>query len=295
MITVIHPGALTTVQDRGRPGRAEIGVPESGALDHPSMQLANRLVGNPEGSAVLEGTLGGPTLRFERAATIAVTGPEAVVTVAGRMVAMNTPCRVERGQELAVGYCTGGAHPYVAVRGGIAVPPVLGSRSTDVLTGLGPAPLAGGIQLPVGEPELPQPAVDAVPVAPLAPEPELRVVLGPRADWFTDQAIESLLTRPFRVGSAVNRVGARLEGAPLARREPGELLSEGIVAGAIQVPPSGSPILLLSDHPTTGGYPVIATVATADRPAAGQLRPGQTLRFRAIDPPLGNTKEMERP
>jgi biotin-dependent carboxylase-like uncharacterized protein len=167
---------------------------------------------------------------------------------------------------------------YLAVRGGIAVPAFLGSRSTDVLSGLGPAPLAAGDRLPVGSSVVGSPNVDIAPVPTFPVSPVLRVIAGPRDDWFS--SLEPLLRGPYEVTSDSNRVGIRLAGPALVRTHSGELPSEGMVLGSLQVPPAGQPVLFLADHPVTGGYPVIAVVVEADIPLAAQLRPGQQVRFR---------------
>jgi biotin-dependent carboxylase-like uncharacterized protein len=267
-IEVVRPGLLTTVQDRGRPGYAHLGVPPSGAVDAASLELGNRLVGNSPGAAALEATLDGPALRFDSPATVAVTG---AISLA--------PRRLEPGEVLEVGWCVDGARAYVCVRGGIDVEPTLGSRSTDLLTGLGPAPLRAGDVLTLG-PEPPnQTCPGTVPGPVLSGEPVLRIRLGPRDDWFRPAAVEALCSEPWRVSASSNRVGIRLEGPRLERARTGELLSEGLVTGALQVPPSGQPILLLHDHPTTGGYPVIAVVCSADLGLAGQLAPSMRVRF----------------
>jgi biotin-dependent carboxylase-like uncharacterized protein len=282
VVTVVRSGLLTTVQDRGRPGLAEIGVPPSGAADQRAFELGNRLVGNDPNAAALEATLVGPTLRFEDPALVAVTGAEAGATLAGRPLEPGLAAEVPAGGVLELDRCRDGARAYIAVRGGLAVPATLGSRSHDQLTGLGPAPLRDGDALPVG----PDPAGRPDPAARAAPafggEPTLAVLPGPRDDWFAPGALELLTSTAWRVAPASNRVGIRLDGPPLERLDRGELLSEGVVTGAIQVPPGGQPILLGPDHPTTGGYPVLAVVAAADLPLAGQLAPGATVRFRCI-------------
>ncbi|RAY10831.1 allophanate hydrolase subunit 2 family protein [Actinomadura craniellae] len=280
MIEVVRPGPLATVQDLGRPGLAHLGVPGSGAADRRSLALANRLVGNPEGAAGLELTLGGAALRFHRRAWIAVTGAPVPVLVGGRAAAACAPCFVPEGTLVEFGTPDRGLRTYLAVRGGLDVPPVLGSRSTDLLSRLGPAPLAAGDHLPVGATPAAVPDVDVAPVAPPADAPVLRVMPGPRDDWFSPAALATLTARPYEVTAQSNRVGVRLAGPALERVRSGELASEGMVTGALQVPPDGLPILFLADHPTTGGYPVIAVVAAADLPAAAQLRPGQQVRFR---------------
>ncbi len=281
-LEVLRTGPLTTVQDAGRPGRAALGVSPSGAVDREAYGLANRLVGNREGAAVLELTLGALELRARGRLTIAVTGAMAPVTVAGQAVDTHVALDVPDGATVTFGPPRTGLRSYVAARGGVATEPVLGSRSTDVLAGLG-RPLEDGDVLPVGTTTGgPVPAVDVAPVRAL-PEGdlELRVLVGPRDDWFTDEALRLLREEPFAVASDSNRVGMRLDGPTLDRSRADELPSEGTVAGAVQVPPSGQPVLFLADHPVTGGYPVIAVVLAADLPLAGQARPGQRLRFRS--------------
>jgi biotin-dependent carboxylase-like uncharacterized protein len=268
VIEVVSPGLLTTVQDLGRPGWAHAGVPPSGAVDPRSLQLGNRLVGNRPGAAGLEATLIGPRLLFRHGALVALTGAVAEVRT----------IEIGAGGELDVGQLVGGARAYICVRGGIVAEPVLGSRSTDLLTGLGPAPLRAGDLLAVGE----EPPARPEPAAWLEPRDggALRIVPGPRDDWFDAAALTTLTTADWRVTPASNRVGIRLSGPELGRSRTDELPSEGVVTGALQVPPNGQPILLLNDHPTTGGYPVIAVVASDDLPRAGQLRPGDAVRFR---------------
>ena len=279
-VEVVRAGVLTTVQDRGRPGLAQLGVPPSGAADLRALELGNRVVGNDDDAAVLEATLLGPALRFVRAAVVAVTGAEADAAVSGRPLARGLPVEVPAGGLLELGRCHPGVRAYITVRGGFAVAATLGSRSHDLLTGLGPPPLRDGDVLPVGpEPAGPTQTL-ASEIAPHTDEPTLSVIPGPRDDWFPPDALAALTETAWRVGSASNRVGVRLEGPALARLERGELLSEGVVTGAIQVPPSGHPILLGPDHPTTGGYPVIAVVVAADLSLAGQLAPGTSVRFR---------------
>lgn len=279
MIEVLTPGSLTTIQDLGRPGWAHIGVPPSGAADTRSLRLANRLLANPDGAAALETTLVGPRLRLHRDVVLAFTGATVEPKVGTRQLPMNAPIYLRAGDIVEVGRATNGLRTYVGVRGGIVAELTLGSASTDILTQLGPPPLRAQQQLAVGPTPRKYPTVDVAPTLPLAAEPTLRISFGPRADWFTAQARRTLITTRYTVSPTSNRVGIRLQGAQLARSRDDELKSEGIVAGALQVPPSGDPILLLADHPTTGGYPVIAVLASSDLPTAGQLRPGQQIRF----------------
>ncbi len=279
-LQMLSPGPLATVQDLGRPGYAYLGVGESGAADRASLRLANRLVGNVESAAGLEITFGGLSVRFEARATVALTGAPCPGTVGGRPVFMSGPMAVAAGEVLTLRSPTAGLRTYLAVRGGIAVEPVLGSRSTDILAGLGPARLAAGDVLPVGTETSGDPCVDLAPEPSLAGPFTVRVTPGPRVDWFAAGALERLCSSPYQVTAESNRVGARLAGPRLDRVRDDELPSEGMVLGAIQVPPSGQPVLFLADHPVTGGYPVIAVVTGADVSLAAQARPGQTLIFR---------------
>jgi len=278
MIEVLAPGPYATVQDLGRLGYAHLGVPRSGAADAASLRLANRLVGNPEGLAGIEVTFGSARLRFGAGAWVALAG--APCPVGGtRGAGMGVPFWVPEAGEVRLGTPLWGLRTYLAVRGGIAVEPVLGSRSTDSLSGLGPPPLRAGTVLPVGATAgLPGIGVDLAP--PRGPGPAvLRVLIGPRDDWFAPDAPQVLCSGPYEVSQDSNRSGVRLRGPEPARARQGELPSEGMVTGAVQVPPSGQPIVFLADHPPTGGYPVIAVVVEADLPVAAQLRPGDHVRF----------------
>ncbi|MGB3444431.1 MAG: biotin-dependent carboxyltransferase family protein [Actinophytocola sp.] len=285
-IEVIGCGPLGTVQDTGRPGWASLGVGASGAADAASAALANRLVGNAREAAVVELSFGA-ALAFRETARVAVTGALCEVSHGGRGEGMNAPFDVTAGQTLVVGPASVGLRTYVAVRGGIAAAATLGSRSTDVLSGLGPAPLAEGTVLPIGEAYSgPPPSVEVAPVpAPSADELLVRVVPGPRDDWFTEDAMTTLFTASYTVTADSNRVGVRLDGPALTRSRDGELPSEGMVTGSVQVPSGGTPIVFLADHPVTGGYPVIGVVLAADVPVLAQARPGQVVRFRRCGKP----------
>jgi biotin-dependent carboxylase-like uncharacterized protein len=280
VLRVLAPGPLATVQDAGRPGWAAIGVPRSGAADRAAHDLANRLVGNRPEAATVETTAGGLRLRAERTVLVAVTGAPLPVTVAGRAAPCNAPVTVPAESELVLGAPAIGLRTYVAVRGGIDVPPVLGSRSTDRLSGLGPEPLQAGALLAVGTAAGEEPVVDVAPVRPPSDRPVLRVLPGPRRDWLAAHAWTRLVSDGWTVSADSDRVGLRLTGPRLERARDDELPSEGLVPGAVQVPPDGAPVLFLADHPVTGGYPVLAVVVTADLSAAAQLRPGDGVRFR---------------
>ncbi|ARF54122.1 biotin-dependent carboxyltransferase family protein [Streptomyces gilvosporeus] len=278
-VSVVRAGALTTVQDLGRPGHAHLGVPRAGALDAPAHRLANRLVGNPETAATLETTLTGCALRVHTATTVAVTGAPCPVTVDGRPAPWGAPVHVPPGAVLEAGAVTHGLRAYLAFAGGIDAEPVLGSRATDLLSGLGPAPLADGTVLPLGRPQGPPAAVDTVPHPGPAAELVLPFLPGPRDTWFTDAGLRTLTAGRFRVSAASNRIGLRTEGPPLERARTGELPSEGMPLGALQVPPNGLPVLFLHDHPTTGGYPVVGVVPERHLAPAAQAAPGTPVRF----------------
>ncbi|MGI5193767.1 biotin-dependent carboxyltransferase family protein [Streptomyces sp. CA-288835] len=278
-LEVVRAGALTTLQDLGRFGHAHLGVPRSGALDQPAHALANRLVGNTADTATLETTLTGVAVRAGRSMTVAVTGAPAAVRIDGRPAAFGSPVYVPTGAVLEVGTAACGLRSYVAVGGGIDVPPVLGSRSTDLLSGLGPAPLRDGDVLPLGAAQGQPCYADTV----FWPGPPRELVLpvlpGPRDDWFTHAALRTLAAARFTISTQSNRIALRTEGPVLERAVHGELPSEGMVIGAIQVPPDGRPVVFLADSPTTGGYPVIGVVPERRLAVAAQAVPGLPLRF----------------
>jgi len=281
-VEVLDAGALVLVQDTGRPGHAHLGVPRSGWLDAPSARLANRLVGNPEDAAVLECLLGRLRLRTETALTVAVTGAPCPVNAGGRPAAFGDALSLAAHDELRLGVPEVGLRCYVAFAGGLAVAPVLGSRATDMLAGLGPPRVEPGVTLPVG-PATGEPASAEGGVVSLdgaQPTPVLRLWPGPRQDWFSPAALETLATATYAVDRDSDRIGLRLDGPVLQRRREEELPSEGIVLGSVQVPADGRPLVFLADHPTTGGYPVVAVVDPADLALCAQLRPGDEVRFR---------------
>jgi len=292
-LRIISPGLQSLIQDLGRAGRAGLGVSAAGALDRASLRRANRLVGNAASAAVIETVAGGLQVRAVGDQVLAVTGAPGELTITAgddgvasdRTVPMATPFALLDGETLSLGAPASGFRSYVALRGGVDVPPVLGSRSTDTLAGLGPAPLAAGQTLAaggstesgvVGHPEV-------QPDFPDAGVTVLDVVPGPRADWFDRAALDAFTAQEWTVKPQSNRVGMRLDGTPLSRTRDGELASEGTVSGALQVPPEGLPVLFLADHPVTGGYPVIAVVVDAHLDRAGQVPIGGTIRFRWAD------------
>ncbi|GAA4373690.1 biotin-dependent carboxyltransferase family protein [Agromyces bauzanensis] len=281
-LVVEQPGALALVEDLGRPGFARLGVAASGALDRSALALANRLVGNPDGAAALELLVGGFRARFDGGGWFAVTGAWGSVRLDGRVIAPYTAARAREGSVLEVGLAERGIRYLLAVRGGFDVPPVLGSRSRDTLAGIGPEPVRAGDVLEIGaEPAASVPVVDVdVAFPPPASTVTLALRPGPRADWFTDAARQALFDAEWRISEQADRIGARLVGPALERRQQGELPSEATVPGSIQVAGGGQPTILLADRPVTGGYPVIAIVAPGSLDAVAQLRPGQAVRFR---------------
>lgn len=283
-LEILATGALATVQDEGRPGLAGLGVGVSGAADLRSLRLANRLIGNEPGAAAIEVTFGGLALRARSAVDIALAGAPTPTTVDGVPVGLNAPVHVPAGGEVRLSPPSCGVRTYLAVRGGIDVRADLGSRATDIMSGIGPAVLSPGAVLRVGSRALDWPGVDVAAVrSPIGDELDLRVVPGPRHEWFVDDALETLCSAPYEVSAESNRVGMRLTGPVLERSREEELPSEGVVRGSLQVPPTGQPTLFLADHPVTGGYPVIGVVLSADVDLAAQARPGQHLRLRLTE------------
>jgi biotin-dependent carboxylase-like uncharacterized protein len=279
-VEVVRAGALTTVQDGGRAGLAHLGVPPSGGLDQHALALANRLLGNPPGAAALETTLDGVALRPDCECRVAVTGAAAAVSIDGHPAAWGATIDVPAGARLEIGTASAGLRSYVAVAGGVCTEMVLGSRSQDVLSGLGRGPLRDGDRLALGDGPGARPA--AVDVAPQPAPPvalELTLWDGPRRDRLGPEGESTLRQATWAVASASNRIGLRLEGPALALSSHEELRSEGIVTGAVQVPPDGRPVIFLRDHPTTGGYPVIGVIDPDDLSACAQARPGTPVRF----------------
>lgn len=281
-LCILDPGAFTSVQDLGRPAHAALGIARSGALDRAALRRANRLVGNPEDAAGFEVLAGGLRAVAERDLWIALTGAAGPFTIAGRAADPYAAVRWPAGTELHVGAFTAGVRGYLAVRGGIDAARVGGSAATDTLAGLGPAAARAGTRWSVGpEPAARVPAVDGVAWSAPAPgELEIDLAAGPRADRFAADALPTLFEAVWTVTADADRVGMRLDGPALRRIDDRELASEGMVPGAVQVPPSGRPTILLADGPVTGGYPVIAVVTEAGLDLLAQARPGQRVRFR---------------
>ena len=280
-LEVLATGPLTLVQDLGRVGFAAIGVGPSGVADRGAYRLGARLLAQPYTAAALEVTFGGLSVRARGQLQLALTGAPAPAAVDGRLVGYCGPFALADGQVLTLDTPPVGLRTYVSVRGGIDVPSVLESRATDTLSGLGPAPLQSGDVLPIGPPPAAFPDVDQAPTPALSGETLiLHAMLGPRNDWLADAAALSATT--WTTSSQSDRVGIRLEGEPLQRhssRMNEELPSEGVVRGAIQVPPGGQPVIFLADHPVTGGYPVVAVLVDEAIDQAAQAVPGQQIRI----------------
>lgn len=288
---VVRPGLLTTVQDLGRFGFQRFGMPVSGAMDTMALRLSNRLVGNPDEAAALELTVKGPELLFERDAVIALTGADLSAKIDAATVPLWTALNVTRGSTLSFGERRSGARAYLAVAGGIDVPVVLGSRATHLSSqtgGFAGRALAKGDQV-VGGPPRPGAATCIGQTVPTTARPAyntapiLRVVLGPQAEWFSTEAIEALVGGRYTVSPQSDRMGYRLIGPPLVHVGSTEVVSDATPAGALQVPANQQPILLMVDRQTTGGYPKIAVVISADLPLAAQLLPGDTISFSIME------------
>lgn len=284
-IEVLRPGQLTTVQDLGRTGHQHDGVPESGAMDRHSARLANMLAGNDDDAALLEVTFTGPTLRFTRAGTVALGGADFSAALDGESVAPWRAVPAPAGSTLSLGAARDGCRAWIAVSGGIDVPTVLGSRSTCLVAAFGGfegRALRAGDVLPIGaaHAEPPRRALAAA-LRPVHGS-TLRLVAGAQLASLDEESRTALFGTRFGVSARSDRMGYRLEGAALGMHAHVELLSAAVPMGAVQLPPGGAPIILMADHQTTGGYPLIGHVATVDLGAVAQLRPGDTIAFAEI-------------
>lgn len=287
-LEILEPGLRTTLQDAGRSGHAHLGVPESGAMDRHALRRANTLLGNAAGRAALECSYGGLTVRAHGNLVIAVTGAASALEIESergtRPAPSERPVALDDGERLRITPPSAGVYAYLAVRGGFDTATVLGSASSDTLSSVGPPQLRDGDTLTIGTRprEAITPWLGTPPALPATDDVvALKVILGPRSDWFTPGAVATLLSAEWTVGPDSDRVGARLRGsASLERSQLGELPSEGIVTGALQIPPDGQPILFLADHPVTGGYPVIACVVREQLDLAAQLPSGARVTFR---------------
>ena len=286
-LQVVASSSICTLQDRGRIGQQRFGVPVSGALDAVSLRIANALVGNPDGTAALEMIYKGPTLEVAaESARVASIG--AVLEVLAGEVSRSVPAgqsvHLVRGERVRVGSCEPSLVAYLAVEGGFALPGFLGSLSTFVRAGLGGIdgrPLKKGDALPLALVRTPEREERRAPAWDLAPPARVRVVFGPQDDYFTERGRRTFLESRYTVSMQSDRMGMRLEGPALEHAKGFNIVSDGTAPGSIQVPGNGLPIVLLADRPTTGGYPKIATVASADLPALGRLRPGARIGFDA--------------
>jgi len=289
-IRVIKPGMLTTIQDAGRWGYQARGVPVAGPMDLVSHRVANALVGNDRSAASLEITLLGPELEFESERVIAVTGADFDLALDGRPARINAPFLVASGSHLQFLARRRGTRAYLAVSGGVATPPVLGSRATHLVSAMGGhegRALRAGDRLTLGPSVSGSSSLHALesPLVPLATGATmLRVLPGPQDDFFTSHALDALQSAPYIVGAQSDRMGFRLDGPRLTHARGADIISDATPLGVLQVPASGLPILLMADRQTTGGYPKIATVISADMSAAGQLGPGDAVSFVACGP-----------
>ena len=277
-LTVLDPGPLTLVQDAGRPGLGAQGVGRSGAFDRAAMRQVHNLLGDPAEAAVLEVLAGGLRLRAEQDHRLAVTGGIGPVQVDGERVEHGRAFVAHAGQEIDVGAVQLGLRAYVGVAGGIDVEPVLGSRSADTMSGLGPPRLAAGDVLAVGPPTHAA-EIEDVPALLTSGATMVQALPGPRDTWFTDDAVRAFFSSAWTVSPRSDRIGVRLEGPGLERRITDELPSEPCVRGSVQVVSAGLPVVLGPDHPVTGGYPVIAVVSDHDVDRLAQVRPGEVVRF----------------
>jgi biotin-dependent carboxylase-like uncharacterized protein len=287
-ITVLNPGLLTTVQDQGRIGYQQFGVSVSGVMDPRAAAVANMLVGNDEKEAVLECTMMGPLLQFNQTNCIAITGGDLMPTIDGKPVPNYTAIKVEAGQVLKFTMPKTGCRAFIAFAGGLDIPEVMGSRSTYMKAKIGGVEgrkLAKddviGFRAPKAELKnmnFRSMASEFVP----RKEYTVRVVLGPQDDYFTDAGIQTFLSEVYSVTAEFDRMGCRLEGAVIQHKEGGDIISDGIAFGAIQVPSSGQPIIMLGDRQTTGGYTKIANVISADFRILAQLKQGDKVRFEKV-------------
>jgi len=297
-VIVESPGFLTTVQDLGRPGHAAQGISASGAADAVALRIGNRLVGNVDGAAALEMTIVGGSFRFEADAVIALTGADCGAHIHGRTAPPWTPLTVRRGETLDGTALRGGARSYLCVRGGFDVPRLFGSASTHLLTHLGGVDgraLIAGDRVPLGAPGRLAPhggAVNPTAIPGYRQGQPLRTTDGPQSEWFDRAATDAFFATEWTVAEASDRMGIRLDGPPVSPSRPGELLSEGVCLGAIQLPAGGGPIVLFVEHQTTGGYPKIANVISADLARLGGLRPRDRVRFERV--PMEEARRLLR-
>jgi antagonist of KipI len=289
VISIVKPGLLSTIQDEGRPGYLAFGVPLSGAIDAESYAVANVLAGNPRGAAAIEMTLLGGAFRFEEPAYVAIAGADMQATLDGARVSPGSAFPVRRDGLLAFSSALDGGRTYLAVRGGIDVPPFLGSRSTytrAAVGGLGGHALAAGDRIPVGTSSPPPPprALRRGNLPRREGDITLRVLLGPQDDRFTPDGLAAFLGSAYSVTNRNDRMGYRLEGPAIRHRDGPDIVSDALLPGAVQVPGNGVPIVMMADAQTIGGYAKIACVIAADLPLLAQARRGDTVRFARVGP-----------
>ncbi len=287
-IQIITPGIMTTIQDNGRIGYGEIGIAPSGALDTDAMEIANLLVGNQMGEAVLECTLLGPTLRFTQDNVIAITGAYMKPRLDNRELPMNAAVAVRAGEELSLGLAEYGCRAYIAFTGGLKIPESLGSKSTNMqcsLGGLDGRALKAMDEIAFEKPVAALPdmeyRVSRVRYGMASPQ-QIRVVLGPQEDYFSEEGIHTFITGTYRLTSDSNRMACKLSGPAIAGKQAADIISDGIVLGSIQVSSNGQPIIMLADRQTTGGYAKIGTVISTDIPLLAQCKPEDVISFKPV-------------
>lgn len=287
MIEIITPGLLTTVQDFGRVGVMKNGFTQNGAMDRYSMTVANRFCGNCDSAPVLEMTVLGVTARFTQDTVICVSGADFGAKINDKPIKRNKAYKINNGDILSMGAAKSGMRAYLAVAGGIVGEYVFGSASTNLKFAFGGhfgKKLQSGDVLSIGTGAFPLGEIDKweIPESEYSKDAQLRVVLGPQNEMFTDEDIRLFLSQEYEVTAQSDRMGIRLSGEPLKLKNGMDIISDGIVFGSVQVPNSGEPIILMADHQTTGGYAKIATVISVDLPRASQLSAGNTVRFKSV-------------
>ena len=287
MIEIITPGLLTTVQDFGRVGVMKNGFTQNGAMDRYSMTVANRLCGNCDSAPVLEMTVLGVTARFTQDTVVCVSGADFGAKINDKPIKRNKAYKINNGDILSMGTAKSGMRAYLAVAGGIVGEYVFGSASTNLKFAFGGhfgKKLQSGDVLSIGTGAFPLGEIDKweIPESEYSKDAQLRVVLGPQNEMFTNEDIRLFLSQEYEVTAQSDRMGIRLSGEPLKSKNGMDIISDGIVFGSVQVPNSGEPIILMADHQTTGGYAKIATVISVDLPRASQLSAGNTVRFKSI-------------
>ncbi len=287
-IQIISPGALTTVQDYGRVGYGEIGFSPSGAVDNESMELANILVGNEMGEAVLECTIIGPTIHFTRDNVIAITGAFMSPKVNDREIPMNKAVTVKAGEDLSLGVAATGCRSYIAFAGGLQIKECYGSKSTNmkcVIGGYCGRALKANDEIEFANPVAQMEGVEKhfhKQLEAIASPRSIRVIMGPQDDYFTQEGIKTFLSSPYKLTNDSNRMACKLSGTVIASKKTTDIISDGISLGSIQVSSNGQPMIMLSDRQTTGGYAKIATVISTDIPGIAQCKPGDSVRFKSI-------------